>query len=214
MKTTMKFLAVLFILATLATAQPATPPASAQSSQSCQCVVYVVNKLFGKPLANPWSDQGKTYNFDGAYQLATDAYWSAKHFKDSGVDPAGKVRYRVNNPTPTYGDVIIIQPAATILVYDQSAKTWLKQNQIGWAADLKKYVGHIGIVHRAMIETKTVDGKATKGWTISYWSTNWPANWSSTGYGTETVGRVTCNDVTRSDIFVPFGAAVSFWRVK
>jgi hypothetical protein len=120
-----------------------------------------------------------------AGSMASTDYWSKTK----------QPRYR--SQTARAGDIVIMQPYAKVYPWSSSLHGWdyyFKDNQIGYGA------GHIGIVLKA--EYWNDYG----GWFITLQSANW-----SWGYQYSDAG---CSNVTESQVFIPNGDAVSFWRVK
>ena len=167
----------------------------------CECVVFVVNNLFGGG-RSPITIDGKYYDWSTAASMATDKYWGNVNVIGS------KSMLRYNAGTAKKGDVIIMQSNATVKVwnYKRNAYDVLKGN-------IGKGAGHIGFVLSANYDNKA------GGWYISMQSANWDNDylvgngsaWSHNG-SFSTVSH--CTNVDYSWIFIPNGPAVSFWRLK
>jgi hypothetical protein len=132
----------------------------------------------------PW----KGGPYPTAASMATTVYW------DQTTPP----RYR--SQTAQAGDVVIMQSNA--VVYPWRVNTpygwdfYFTNHSIGWGA------GHIGIVKKA--EYWNDYG----GWFITLQSANWSSSW---GMQYSDAG---CSNVSDSQIFIPNGNLVSFWRAK
>lgn len=175
----------LIVLVLLAGLTPVASGGSARAPErpveqaECQCVGYVVNKLFGGPRPGVW---------DTAASMATDAYWGSK-------DVVGKKNLRTRSRDAKRGDVIIMQPYATVYAWNKKTEQMIELTNIGDGA------GHIGLILSA-----EYDGDLG-GWFIKMRSANWPGAWA---VKTLTDGK--CSNVADHWIFVPNGDPVSFWR--
>lgn len=163
--------------------------------EGCQCVTFVVYELFKGPLGG-----GPT-----AESMADKSYWNREE--------AGW-RYRLTRKDSIRpGDVIIMQHDATVYPWNVKAGKWdcsfrkIRSGGIGWGA------GHIGIVQTAEYWPEQ------HGWYISMMNANWPPEWGD-GYQTRqyanegTGEQITCATVQLSEVFVPDGSKVSFWRAN
>lgn len=185
---------IVITLTPLVTLSPVYATSSASSvlpaASPCECVTYVVNKLFGGPLSGNWPT---------AASMATDKYWASEEV----LQKTGNIWLRTH--VPKANDVIIIQPNATIYVYNIKSRAWDKlSGNIGYGR------GHIGFVVSARYDNKK------GGWYITMQSANWDNDgkydngsvWSINGSWV-TIGG--CSNVNHSWIFVPNGPLVTFY---
>lgn len=176
------------------------------SNGKCECVTYVVYRIFGKRLGDVAADT--------AGRMASETYWNqigAAYQK--GYEESGYRYLLLKTDNLQTGDVIIMQPDAVVYPWNNNISWWDSyfkdhpEKGIGYGA------GHIGIVEKA--EYWSDFG----GWYIRFWNANWPESWG-TGYETYTfIDReskiaITCKNVQISEVFIPSGSKVSFWRKK
>lgn len=154
-------------------------PDSVASSVNCQCVTYVVKKLFGGPRPGNWPT---------AASMATNNYWGQERVVGSN----GK---RSRSNAAQRGDVIIMQPYATVYPWNERAGQFDELTNVGYGD------GHIGFVVMAEYYNEY------KGWLILMRSANWSSNWA-----VNELSDGGCSNVSDSFVFIPNGDAVSFWR--
>ena len=166
----------------------------------CECVTFVVYELFRQRMQYVAPAT--------AEDLATEAYWTQKDADN---------RYRLtgrDNVQP--GDVIIMAHDAIVYPWNNNISYWdfyFKENP----GSIGKGAGHIGIVKKA--EYWSDFG----GWYIVMTNTNWPS-YRSTAWSTDSQTKtytdrlngstITCKNIQTSEVFVPSGTKVSFWRKK
>ncbi len=160
--------------------------------EHCECVKYVVRSLFDQDsLSIPGT-------WDTAAQMADDQYWGT-------YDANYAFRVQVARP----GDAIIFQPDAPFEVLVHQYGGFIGYRAYWENVTLDNGAGHIGLVTSA-------DYHADEGkWYISMKSANWESHSTSeihkewvTGLRTESG----CWNVGDSEIKVPNGPGISFWR--
>lgn len=162
----------------------------------CECVGFVVNYLFGGPRPGNWST---------AASMVTDAYWGNENV-------VGKSNLRVKTKTALANDIIIINPSATVYVYNIKRAGWDTLN-----GNIGKGAGHIGVMVSANYYDKyKINNKEINGWQITMQSANWDDdgnfnNGSAWSIGGKWATLNNCTNVNTSRIFIPNGPAVSFW---
>jgi hypothetical protein len=192
---------------------------SANTDAPCQCVGLVTNEIFGVGKIAP-SYKGK--NWLDAQDLHDIDYW------DKVSEKTNKKYIQVLPVSPKLNDVMIMR---------QDAKVWVKmipdlKGGFSWGTigSVGQGSGHIGFVSKATyyngnFSIANVKGPMS-GWLITMRSANWgidyypvgkswfvdTSKWNPYSLNGRFESMSGCNNVTYSEIFLPTGNPVSFWR--